>query len=229
MANMLALLLGLASVMSIVKTVTALTTPVVSVEPETTDWTGKPLNGTFMVSVNVNSPDIFIWSGQIGISFNASVLECVSFGKGSAIDPTWLWMAGTVRNDLGYVTTSTWSCITGQEPGWVGNGAFIVYTFRVKSLGNCMLHPENVQLNAKDGGVHPISPIIVEDGYFIIRSILGDINHDGVVDSTDFGILGNSWSAFQGEPLYNPDADLNGDGEVDSADLGIMGAHRGAG
>jgi len=55
--------------------------------------------------------------------------------------------------------------------------------------------------------------------------IPGDINGDGVVDSTDLGTMGSAWNAFLGDLNYNPACDLNGDGVVDSADLGIMGAH----
>jgi parallel beta-helix repeat protein len=57
--------------------------------------------------------------------------------------------------------------------------------------------------------------------------ILGDVNRDGVVDSTDLGILGGAWGSFIGDPNYLPEADINDDGVVDSSDLGIMGAHWG--
>jgi uncharacterized repeat protein (TIGR01451 family) len=60
------------------------------------------------------------------------------------------------------------------------------------------------------------------DGWVIV-TILGDINCDGVVDSTDQGILGMAWGSIIGEPNYIPEADLNGDGAVDSTDLGMLG------
>ena len=55
----------------------------------------------------------------------------------------------------------------------------------------------------------------------------GDINCDGVVNSTDFGILGVAWGSTIGEPNYIPEADINGNGVVDSTDLGILGVHWG--
>jgi len=64
------------------------------------------------------------------------------------------------------------------------------------------------------------------DGWVMV-SILGDINGDGVVDSTDQGILGVAWGSIIGEPNYVPEADLNGDGVVDAIDLGMVGVNWG--
>jgi hypothetical protein len=60
---------------------------------------------------------------------------------------------------------------------------------------------------------------------FIARTILGDVNGDGVVDSTDLGVLGMAWGSTIGQPNYISKADLNGDGVIDSTDLGIFGIH----
>jgi hypothetical protein len=60
---------------------------------------------------------------------------------------------------------------------------------------------------------------------------VGDFDMDGVVDSTDLGILGAAWGSFEGPPPdsnWNVDADLQRDGVIDSTDLGIMGAFWGA-
>lgn len=50
-----------------------------------------------------------------------------------------------------------------------------------------------------------------------------DINKDGIVDSSDLGILGVAWGSISGEPNYISDADLNKDSVIDSIDLGIIG------
>jgi thermitase len=53
----------------------------------------------------------------------------------------------------------------------------------------------------------------------------GDINHDGIVDSTDVGTLGAAWGSSIGPPPdwnWNPHADLSEDGIVDSTDLSIL-------
>jgi len=132
LAITLVLLLGMAS--PLIRNAKAETTPIVRVVPHETGPLGP--GAEFTVSVEIVSPDIAIWSGQIGIGFNKDVLECLSFAKGPAIDPTWLWMPGTIRNDMGYVTYSGWSCIAGQEPGWTGTGVFMTFTFRVKTYYN---------------------------------------------------------------------------------------------
>lgn len=49
--------------------------------------------------------------------------------------------------------------------------------------------------------------------------ILGDLNHDMVVDGADLGILLGSWGAT---PLAGDPTDLNRDGIVDGGDLGVM-------
>lgn len=60
-------------------------------------------------------------------------------------------------------------------------------------------------------------------------TLLGDADGDGVVDSTDLGLLGLAWGSTQGQPLYNPNCDFNSDGVVDSTDLGIIGLYWGKG
>jgi hypothetical protein len=175
LAISLALLLGMAS--PLLRNAKAETTPIVRVVPSETG----PLSpgAEFTISVEIVSPDIAIWSGQIGIGFNKDVLECKSFAKGSAIDPSWLWMPGTIRNDLGWVTYSGWSCVAGQEPGWTGTGVFITYTFKVKSyysgdvtldLTTATTDPDKyyrTKLNKKvDTQIIEITPITLEDGIF---------------------------------------------------------------
>ncbi|MEM2703372.1 MAG: hypothetical protein QXR45_09440, partial [Candidatus Bathyarchaeia archaeon] len=81
------LLLGVTA--PLLKTVKAQQSPIVRVVPHEIGPLGP--GQVFTVSVEVESPDIAIWSGQIGIGFNKDVLECISFAKGPAIDPTWLW------------------------------------------------------------------------------------------------------------------------------------------
>jgi len=53
---------------------------------------------------------------------------------------------------------------------------------------------------------------------------VGDVNDDGVIDSTDLGIFGVAWP----ESPHNPDCDFNGDGVVDSTDYGLLATNYGA-
>ncbi|MGC8912249.1 MAG: dockerin type I domain-containing protein, partial [Nitrososphaeria archaeon] len=54
-----------------------------------------------------------------------------------------------------------------------------------------------------------------------------DINNDGIVDSSDLGILGVAWGSITGDPNYMSDADLNRDSVIDSVDLGMIGTYWG--
>jgi len=61
----------------------------------------------------------------------------------------------------------------------------------------------------------------------VTGDIGGGTSGDGVVDSTDLGILGAAWGSFEGPPPdsnWNVDCDLQRDGVIDSTDLGILGA-----
>jgi uncharacterized protein (DUF2141 family) len=53
-------------------------------------------------------------------------------------------------------------------------------------------------------------------------TIPGDLNGDGVVDVSDFGILQRAWGSSPGMSNWDPRADINGDGVVDLTDFGIM-------
>jgi peptide/nickel transport system substrate-binding protein len=59
-------------------------------------------------------------------------------------------------------------------------------------------------------------------------TIPGDLNGDGTVDLTDFGILQRAWGSSPGMSNWDPRADLNGDGVVDLSDFGIMQMNWGA-
>ena len=60
--------------------------------------------------------------------------------------------------------------------------------------------------------------IVFEGGTYL----LGDINHDGVVDIHDLVILAAAYGSTPGAPNWNPAADLNKDGVVNLLDLQIL-------
>ena len=54
-------------------------------------------------------------------------------------------------------------------------------------------------------------------------ALVGDLNHDGIVNAEDLGLLIAAWGICpRGVPC---DADLNLDGRVDAADLGFLFAN----
>ena len=54
-----------------------------------------------------------------------------------------------------------------------------------------------------------------------------DLNDDGVVNISDFGILSAAFGTRPGDPNWNPIADINEDGSVNISDFGILSAEFG--
>jgi len=60
------------------------------------------------------------------------------------------------------------------------------------------------------------------------KSLVGDVNEDGVVDIADLSLVGIGYGSFEGEPQYNPDVDINCDGIVDIVDISFVCINYGA-
>ena len=58
---------------------------------------------------------------------------------------------------------------------------------------------------------------------------LADINGDGSVNISDFGILSAAFGSNPASPNWNPAADLNTDGAVNISDFGLLSAEFGRG
>jgi len=180
LATMFSMLLLMGAVLPLMHEAKALVLPTVYVDPASTDLTGQPIGATFTVKVMINSGDYHVWSGQIGIGWNTAVLNCTGFVKGADVGAGWLWMPGTIKNDLGYVTYSGWSCVAGDEPGWPAVtpavGEFIKYTFKTVGYGDSVLNLTSngalspykfykTKLNEKtDSSIVEIAPLTLVDG-----------------------------------------------------------------
>jgi len=160
--------------------VKAQTSPTVSVIfPNTTNSSINEyrVGDIFRVNIIVNSPDIGIWSWQVGIHFDKNVLECINLGEGIffAGKYTLGFQLGTINNTLGYVTFSGNSLRDPETTGVKGTGVLMWFEFYVKGYGtsilNLTLSPPDLtcgtKLNERVGNnVVPISPIILYDGSF---------------------------------------------------------------
>lgn len=105
------------------------------------------------------------------------------------------------------------------------------------ALSNIGIYNETAVIHIYAGGVEiSTSPYTVEiqaGSTFVEIEIPwftcpGDANADGVVDSTDLGMLGAVWGANSTEPNYMLELDVHWDGVIDSSDLGVMGTYWGA-
>lgn len=62
----------------------------------------------------------------------------------------------------------------------------------------------------------------------MVRAVLvGDVNHDHVVDIGDATAVGVSFGKQLGDAGYNPDADVNGNNQIDVFDLVMVAIHYG--
>lgn len=55
--------------------------------------------------------------------------------------------------------------------------------------------------------------------------IPGDINHNGMVEGLDYGILGASWGSKEGDDNWNCHCDFNMNSVIEGLDYGIFGAN----
>jgi hypothetical protein len=92
----------------------------------------------------------------------------------------------------------------------------LVYSFRGWYL-------ENVA-NGSDIPQDSPQPELTVTDYFITThaGVLGDLNHDGLVNCADIAIVKASFGKKTGDPGFDPRADVNGDGVVDIRDLAIV-------
>jgi hypothetical protein len=183
--------------------VKAQTTPTVSVIfPNNTNSSLNEyrVGQTFRVNIVVNSPDIGIWSWQVGIYFNKDVLECTNLGEGNFLSGKYTlgFIAGTIHNDVGYVTISGDSLREPETTGVKGNGVLMWFDFRVKGYGSSLLNltlsPPDLTCGTKlnqrvNNDVVPISPITLYDGTF---------NNGGLAP------VGGSWSPVDKIALLTP-------------------------
>lgn len=135
------------------------------------------VSDTFRVDIVINTPDIGIWSWQVGIRFANTILECTSLGEGTffAGKYTLGFLPGTIRNDLGYVTISGNSLRDPETTGVKGTGVLMWFEFRVIGYGSSLLDltlsPPDLTCGTKlnervNDDIVPISPITLYDGSF---------------------------------------------------------------
>lgn len=84
------------------------------------------------------------------------------------------------------------------------------------------LGPDSFTYRASDGGLQ--SNLAMVHLTVVVPPLAGDVNGDGKVDLTDFGVLKESFGLT---PAHRGQGDLNGDQKVDLTDFGILKANFG--
>ena len=133
----------------------------------------------------------------VGVSYVNYASAMVGNGMAARMntDGTVAWKSSFASDATQKYRFSASPCATGSILAWQANagGASDIFAARINS----------------DGTVgNPSAPVCV-----------ADLNHDGVVNGADLGILLAAWGTCSGSPCTG---DLNNDGVVNGADLGIL-------
>jgi hypothetical protein len=171
---------------------------------------------SFSVNVTIELVnDLFLW--QAGLTFNATVLEALSFEEGTflRLGGSTLWVNGSIDNINGVINYHA-SSLTGTATGVSGNGTLGTMTFRVRRFGRSALHLINVIL--LNSSLCEIAGIVLQD-YALRIKIPGDINGDDMNNAFDLFELGKAYGSMLGSPKWNEEADINKDNVIDTGDL----------
>ena len=154
--------------------------------------------------------------------------------------PSARFEAGTFNNALGTLSLTLAWFFYSEKPVNITSGPGILanITFTVVGYGtsNITLGSETKLVGWTESGYGEDYDIIdakydpdhIQHGYFS-NKILGDVNGDGAVDTTDLINFKEAYGSESGDPNWTTYAycDLNGDGKVDALDLFILSKNYG--
>jgi hypothetical protein len=178
---------------------------------------------TFTVNVTIsNVNDLYVW--QVGINFNATLLEAISFEEGPFLKQTGttLWINGTIDNTAGIIHYHA-AALAGNVTGADNNGTLGTITFKTRNHGVTNLQPIDIIL--LNSSLAEIDKATVH-GTIEIR-ILGDANGNQKVDVHDLFDLGKAYGSYPSAPNWNPECDFNADNRVDASDLSDLSENHG--
>jgi hypothetical protein len=170
---------------------------------------------TFTVNITItNASNLYVW--QIGMNFDATVLETLSFEEGLFLKEmnATLWTPGTIDNTAGVIHYHA-SAFAGNVTGVSGNGTLATITFKTRNFGNSTLPLTDVIL--LDSNLVEIEVTLIHG--IVEVKISGDVNGDIKVDVHDMPDFGKAFGSDPSKPNWNPDCDFNGDKKVDTSDL----------
>jgi parallel beta-helix repeat protein len=98
----------------------------------------------------------------------------------------------------------------------------ITITLNMSDLPNILNHTIIAHVEPVRGETDLINNTLVS---WMSVTILGDINHDGIVEMMDFYVASQAYLSTPEKPNWNPDADINHDGIVEMMDFFIMSQH----
>ncbi len=167
------------------------------------------------------------------LKYNTSFLDCLALEEGTFLsDVNHTFVAVRQINDT---YDGTWGrvwlavAIYGQGSA-DGNGTLAIVTFKATEVGESVLDlysdcpyrtdkiklftccSESIENTALDGHVidDPVSPA---------DPLVGDVNHDGIVDMKDINMIANVYGTKKGDSEYVSSLDLDQDGAIKLSDM----------
>jgi len=121
--------------------------------------TGVTVGETFTVNLTIlDAPEVFCW--QADMTFNATVLECISYSEGEFLETggKTTWFPGTIDNVAG-MTANYGCCLSGTDRA-SGSGRLAYANFTVIAHGVSDIHLRDVKVS-HDPPSPPVSDYIV--------------------------------------------------------------------
>jgi hypothetical protein len=190
--------------------------PATIVGPSSSVDLGKTFSVTLYVA-NVTN----LWSWKVAISWDPAVLNLTSGPiEGSFMGGGTLFLAHPTNYTKGSIPelSDTYLSSSGQS----GSGILATLTFKIigySTFGSVIGISDAEILDPSTP--HNKIAFTTTNATFTLWGP-GDLNGDGVVDVSDFGILERAWGSSPGMSNWDPRADINHDGVVDVSDFGIL-------
>lgn len=199
--------------------------PALYVDPQKVVDANLTSGSNFTINVNMANA-----SGVAGLEFklgfNASALQASSVTRGSFI-PVSVTPITQIDNTTGFVLFNATLSVPLD-----GNGTLAVIQFQVlaNNQRNSTLHLYDVKLIDNSGQ----TPTTLDGSFTNARTILGDLNGDGIVDINDAIVLSHAFGSLPGDPDWNPDGNFSpfpdpttGEQTIDIFDLILLAANFG--
>jgi len=184
-------------------------------------------SSTFKVEVWVRNV-ANLYGVEFKLGYNTSVLTATLIEYGGIFGDTyWEWIS-FIDEAGGWLQYSVSEFPGSGEPPFTGDGRVANITFTVDSYGSCPLDLYETKLGDDVIPPNPIEHAVI-DGYFS-NKILGDVNGDGTVNSSDLVDLSEAYGSTAGPPPslnWNPNCDFDWNGKVDALDLFNLGKNYG--
>lgn len=201
---------------------TPTSSPITTVSVSPTNVTAQlEIDQTFIINITLsNVNDLYVW--QVGMTFNSTILEALSFAEGSFLKEigTTLWAPGTINNTVGIIHYHA-SALAANVTGASGNGTLGTITFKVKGYGNSTLPLTEVIM--LDSQLESTNKTLIHGAVRV--KIPGDLNGDEIVNAIDLAALARTYGSSPSSPNWNAEADINGDLIVNELDLAMLDKH----